>query len=112
MELRIGAVGMSSLAVEQSNWIGIGLQIGSLGIEGSGIGLHGIGGLEIGFVDLQVVDNTSNCHSLQMILTKCDKGMVGYQKRRMSILGVRLWLPGAKFDKLDGYQVQAALLQG
>ena len=52
MKLRIGVVGMSSLAVEQSNWIGIGLQIGSIGIEGAGIGLHGIGGLQTGFVDL------------------------------------------------------------
>ena len=65
---------MSSLAVEQSNWIGIEESgIGSLGIGGSGIGLYGIGGLETGFVDLLVVDNTSNCRSLQMILTKCDK---------------------------------------
>ena len=75
MKLRIGAVGMSSLAVEQSNWIGI---------EGSGIGSHGIGGFGTGIVDLQVVDNTSNCHSLKMMLTKCDKGMVGYQKNEYS----------------------------
>ena len=57
-ELRIGSVGMSRLAVQPSSWLGIGF----LGIGGLGIGT-----LETGFVDLQVVDSTSNCHSLVMI---------------------------------------------
>ena len=67
-ELRIGSVGMSRLAVQPSSWLGIGfLGIGGLGIGTLGIAGLGIGTLETGFVDLQVVDSTSNCHSLVMI---------------------------------------------
>ena len=81
-ELRIGSVGMSRLAVQPSSWLGNGfLGIGGLGIGTLGIAGLGIGTLETGFVDLQVVDNTSNGHSLVMIFV-----MLGIGRKMITLM--------------------------